>query len=466
MGGIVAYGAYIPMTRLPLALIAGRTPRADGPEKAVAYYDEDSVTMAVAAAVDCLGDLDRSTVDAVMFASTTYPFREKQGAVLIAKALDLRRDVETADYGGSLRAGTDAIKGGLNAVAAGACKRVLVIASDCRMAAPRGALEANLGDGAAAFLIDTDGGVATLEASYAIANELQDLWRTEGDAFTHSWEDRFVVQEGYEPAVQEAVRGLCEKLGAKVGDFDRVALYAHDGRSHAAMVRRLKLAGERVQDALFGKLGNTGASFAPLLFAAALENAQAGERILLVSYGDGAEAFAFRVGAAQSRPRLGVGGHLKRKRGLRSYESFLRSRQLTPSEWDNGTNPGLSATIRFRERDTDISLVGAACKKCGQVHLPKPRVCAKCYARDQWEPYRLSDKQGRLLAYTFDFFFPAAEPPAIMTMADVEGCRVHIQLADAAPDQVHLDMPVGFMFRKIHDAGGKPNYFWKAVPVE
>ena len=30
---------------------------------------------------------------------------------------------------------------------------------------------------------------------------------------------------------------------------------------------------------------------------------------------------------------------------------------------------------------------------------------------------------------------------------------------------MRLDMPVEFVFRKIHDAGGKANYFWKASPV-
>src|SRR5262245_37723023 len=108
MSGIAAYGAYVPPTRLPLALISGRPAKEGGPEKAVAYYDEDSVTMAVAAALDCLTGFDRSGVDAVYFASTTYPLAEKQGAVLIAKALDLRRNVQTLDFGGSLRAGTGA----------------------------------------------------------------------------------------------------------------------------------------------------------------------------------------------------------------------------------------------------------------------------------------------------------------------------------------------------------------------
>ena len=71
MTGIAAYGAYVPFTRLPLALIAGRKPKDGGPEKAVAYYDEDSVTMAVDAAIDCLRGIDRAGVDAVLFASTT-----------------------------------------------------------------------------------------------------------------------------------------------------------------------------------------------------------------------------------------------------------------------------------------------------------------------------------------------------------------------------------------------------------
>jgi uncharacterized OB-fold protein len=42
---------------------------------------------------------------------------------------------------------------------------------------------------------------------------------------------------------------------------------------------------------------------------------------------------------------------------------------------------------------------------------------------------------------------------------------VQVQLANARPDEVRLDMPVAFVFRKIHEAGGKANYFWKASPV-
>ena len=80
-----------------------------------------------------------------MFASTSYALKEKQAAAVVAKALDLRRDVLSTDFSGSLRAGTSAIEAAYNAVAAGTAKNVLVVASDCRMGAPRGALESAAG---------------------------------------------------------------------------------------------------------------------------------------------------------------------------------------------------------------------------------------------------------------------------------------------------------------------------------
>jgi hydroxymethylglutaryl-CoA synthase len=157
--------------------------------------------------------------------------------------------------------------------------------------------------------------------------------------------------------------------------------------------------------------------------------------------------------------------HLARRRPLPSYDTYLKSRHLDPTEWQPGPDLGLSATIRFRERDADIGLVGARCTACGQVHFPKQRVCYKCFEKDAWEPYRLSDKRGKLLSYTFDYFFPASQPPTTVIMTEVDGCRFQVQLANARPEDVKLDMPVEFVFRKIHEAGGKPNYFWKASPV-
>jgi len=91
MVGIVSYGAYIPIYRLSQAEIARAWGGGGGRgEKAVANYDEDSITMAVEAAIDCLNGMDRHTVDGLYFASTTPPYGEKQSASIVATAADLR----------------------------------------------------------------------------------------------------------------------------------------------------------------------------------------------------------------------------------------------------------------------------------------------------------------------------------------------------------------------------------------
>src|SRR5258705_1821565 len=372
MAGITSYGAYIPRLRLPLAMIGGGAPKTGGPEKAVAIYAEDVVTMVVAAAIDCVKGVDRDTIDAVLFASTTYPFKEKQGAALVAKALDLRRDAYTADMGDSLRAGTNALRAGLDAIKAGSATRVLVVVSDTRMAAPRSAVEGSLGDAAAAFLLGADEVVAEITAMHSVSDEIIDVWRSEGDPFVHSWEDRFVVDHGYRDNVREVVQALFAKSGVTAKDCTRIVLYGPDARSHAAMVRELGFTPARTQDPFFGRLGNAGAAFTPLLLAAALEGTKAGDRLLVVSYGDGADAFLFETTAVAERleGRRGAAWHLARRAELPSYDVYLRFRQLLRTEHDRRAGAGLSATKHFRDRDAEISLLAQKCRRCGTTQYP------------------------------------------------------------------------------------------------
>ena len=46
---------------------------------------------------------------------------------------------------------------------------------------------------------------------------------------------------------------------------------------------------------------------------------------------------------------------------------------------------------------------------------------------------------------------------------DVQFARVAVKHAAAAKK---LGMPLEFEFRRIHEVGGRPNYYWKARPVE
>ncbi len=471
MVGIRSYGAYVPMLRLPLGAISGggRKASGGGGEKAIAYFDEDSITMAVAAATDCLRGIDRASVGGLLFASTTYPFKEKQGASMIAKALDLPREVATADFAGSLRAGTTALRAGLDAVKAGSANNVLVVASDCRMGAPRSALERNVGDGAAALLISDRDIAATVDHQHTIVEEIIDVWRSEGDPFVHTWEDRFVVEHGYRDSVTAVVKGLLAKAGLTAKDFAKVALYGPDARSHATVARALGLdAKTQVQDPFFGRLGNTGAAFTLMLLVAALENAKPGDRLMAVSYGDGADAFTLQVAEPVKglTDRRGMRWHLERRTEMDNYDKYLSFRHLQASEHDRRAGGGVSATIHYRDRDEDISFHGQRCRRCGTMQFPFQRVCFSCFARDEFEPVRLSDRTGKVMSHTFDFFAGSPDPPLIVTMIEAEGgARVYLQMSDASPREVKLDLPVEFIFRKIHEYGGTPNYFWKCTPV-
>jgi hydroxymethylglutaryl-CoA synthase len=96
MIGIRSWGVYVPYWRLDLGCIR----KGLKGERAVANFDEDSLTMGVAAGINCLQHMDRNSVDGLFFASTTFPYKEKQTSVIAATALDLNLDnLLTADFG-------------------------------------------------------------------------------------------------------------------------------------------------------------------------------------------------------------------------------------------------------------------------------------------------------------------------------------------------------------------------------
>jgi uncharacterized OB-fold protein len=263
------------------------------------------------------------------------------------------------------------------------------------------------------------------------------------------------------------VQALLQKTELEIGDFDRLALYAPDRRSHATVARKLGARAEQLVDPLFGRLGNAGTAFAPLLLVSALEQARPAERVLVSSYGDGADATALRVTEHIEKlpARRGVGWHLARRRRVASYDRYLKARSLDRTEWEAGSDPGLSATIHFRERDEDLSLRGQQCRGCGAIQFPPQRVCESCFSKDEFEPVRLSDRVGRVVTHTFDFFFPTPDPPTIVTVTEVDGARIHLQLVDCDPKAMRNGIPVEFVFRRIHQSGGRPNYYWKASPL-
>jgi 3-hydroxy-3-methylglutaryl CoA synthase len=464
MIGITSFGVHIPRYRLSGQTLAAVWGGSGGGERAVANHDEDSVTMAVEASLAALGGRSAVNVGGVVLASTTPPYAEKSSAAILATVIDGPRDLFVADLGGSLRAGTTGLRLALDAVRAGSAREVLVAAADLRSVAPGSELEPLLGDGAAAFTVGEQDVLARYEGGYSLTREFSDVWRKAEARFPEQGDAAFVRAYGYEKLIPEAVHSLLAQLGLKPQDVAKVACYAPDARLAPGILRSLKFPDSTaLRLPLLASVGNTGCASPLLALAAALEEAQPGERVLVVGYGSGADALLFQV--TEQVERLdrsgGVIAQLRAGRPLAHYGKFLQFRRLVESEVIKAFT-GLP--VMQREERQDLRLYGQKCTACGAVQYPRRHVCWQC-ARKEFTEHRLS-RRGRVFTFTRDHLVPSPDPPTVMVAADLEGGgRFYTQMTDCDPASVTFEMPVELTFRRFHEGGELVNYFWKFRPV-
>ena len=476
MAGIVSYGAYIPYYRLPRSVIDKAWGRPPGRgEKAVANYDEDAVSMSVAAGMDCLKGIDPKTVDALFMATTNAPYKERQNSTIVATALDIRRETRNADFTSCLRAGTIAMLSALDAVNAGAVKNVMVTAADMRLGGGAGQNERNFGDGAAAILLGNEKVAAEIEAAYTLCDDMADNWRAHDDVFVRTWEERFGLDEGYRNIPAEAAAAVMKKCDLTPRDFAKACFYGPYSRRHAELGKRMGFEPEQVQESLLDTVGNTGAALLLMILVGALEDAKPGDRILLVSWGSGSDAIVLRVTdeIENIRDRRGIKHHLEIKRTLDNYEKYLRWRGLVPLEAAArpAKNPTSMSSL-WREHRSYLPLYGVKCKQCGTPQLflnfssTRARVCVECQAKDEFEPHRFADKRGKVVSFSHDFLALSQDPPNTLTVVDFDGGgRGSFEMADRDPEECKVGMEVEMTFRKIFFEKGVHNYFWKCKPA-
>ncbi|HEY50082.1 MAG TPA: 3-hydroxy-3-methylglutaryl CoA synthase [Dehalococcoidia bacterium] len=485
MVGITSYGAYVPLYRLDRSEFfrawGGIFGMSIPGEKAVANFDEDTITMSVEAAIDCLSGIDPKTVDGLFSATTTSPYKDRQCSGVMSMVLDLRRDVRTMDVANSLRAGTSALTSAIDAIEAGTAKSILVTAADMILAAPAGDFEQAYGDGSAAVLLGNEDVIASVEGSYSVSDEFAGMWRTSDDTFVRAWEDRMILDKGYSSIILEAINGLMKKYGLSTKDFTKMVCDSPlDVRRHSRLARELGFDESQVQDPMFLTVGNTGCALAMMMLVAALEESKPGDRILFASYGNGADAFVLEVTPEIEKVghRRGMKNHLASKKPLKNYESYLRWRRLVTVE--RARRPELGPTTiagLWRDRRLILGLWGKKCTACGTPQIIQgasmgmgtpTRICVNCQAKDQFEEYRFADKKAKVFTFTQDNLADTVDPPAVVTTVDFEGGgRAIFDMTDRDPNEVSVDMPVEMTFRKLfYDAPrGIHNYFWKTRPV-
>ncbi len=473
MVGICSYGAYVPLYRLTREEIGKLMGAGGAGERSVAGADEDALTMAVDAILDCTKGIDRETIDGLYSTTVSSPFAEKQLAAVAASALDFGDNTTTADITSSLRAGTTALILAADTIKAGSAKKVMVSASDMRLGWPTSPQEANMGDGAAALLLGDTNVIASIEDYYTETSDFTDLWRPATDKFVHSWSDRFTLAEGYQPMMQKVISAAMKKFGVTPADITKLVYNAPDARTHGGIAGALKFDTKtQVQSPLFNEMGNTGTAFPLMLLVAALEQAKAGDTLLVAGYGDGVDVILLKVTKAieKVRDHHGVLGYLQSKKMLPSYLKYLRLRHLfhvEPARYTPVT-PGLAQL--WRERNSMFKLHASKCNQCGWIDFPIRRVCPKCFSKDNYTQVKLLDQKVTVYSFSADTVAVLAEvtdPPLGRAIIDFEGgARIELEMTDYGDiKNMKVGQPMEMTFRKLERQGDVAAYGWKCKPV-
>ncbi|MBE9539000.1 MAG: OB-fold domain-containing protein [Proteobacteria bacterium] len=459
MSGIIRYGSYIPYFRLKKSAFgAGRG------ERAVASYDEDSVSMAVEAARDALRGA--CIPDSLIFATTSPPYAEKLNSATIAAALDLPGETRSLELGACSRMGLSGLILGLDLARSG--EATLVCAADVVIGAPGGARESGSGDAAAVFLTGkNEDSIAVLKGRASATTELIDVWRLPGDQFARQWEERFGA-DVLSPVMMDAITRALKQAGVQASELNRVIVDSANPRVTAAVPRAMKLTPEQYSNPLQNTVGRSGTANIGLQLAFTLDSARPGDLLLLISAVDGCDVLVLEVteNIHAGRPQRTVEQWLASKSADLDYHSYLKWRGIMPFEPPRRPEPERpAAPASVRSGRWKMAFVGGRCQVCDKVNLPAQRVCVKCGAIDKMREEPYADALGRVATYTLDHLAYSLQPPVVAAVVDYEqGGRLSCELTDVKPTDVGIGTELEMTFRRLYTGQGIHNYFWKARP--
>ena len=474
--GILAFGAYVPWRRLPRKTIADThgwfnpalRAQAKG-ERAFCNWDEDPVTMAVEAARDALAGRARGTIAALRFASTSFPFLDRLHSGIVGEALGLADSLSALDVAATQRAATSAL---IEALLSDS--ETLLVAAEKRAAKAASPWEAACGDGAAAILLGAGKPVARLLGKASRTVDFVDHFRSLDNRFDYQWEERWIRDAGYMQIVPPAIHRCLEAAKVAGKDVTHFCMPAILPRIASGVAKAAGIDEKAICDPLHAGLGDTGAAHPLMLLASVLERAKAFDRILLVGFGQGVDALLLEVTAeiAHQPKRLGVAGHLARRKEETNYGRYLAFNDLIHLErgMRSETDKGTALSSLWRNRETVTSFMGGKCAQCGTLQIPRTDICVNpnCNAIGAQQPHPFAEMAGRIKSYTADRLTYSPDPPACYGMIEfAEGGRIMIDFTDIDADQLRVGQPMRMMFRikDIDTTRGFRRYYWKAAPV-
>ncbi|WP_029088451.1 OB-fold domain-containing protein [Brevibacterium album] len=461
--GIISYGAYVPRARLRSdtvreALGTGRA----GRTRAVAGYDEDTTTMAAEAARRALRGAAAESIGAVAFSSAHPVYAAKTNATAVHAALSLPARTRAVDRCGPERSALGALLDGF----AGSGTQLVALA-DTVIGPSGGADEIGGGDGAAAFVLGSAAPVAELLGTGSATAEFLYRWGSPGEDFARTWEERF-GQESYARLGAASVGQALDEAGLTPAEVTAWAATGLSERAVKQLGKSTGLGSVRADD-LTTAIGRAGSAHAGILLADMLDRARPGDVLALTLLADGADTLVLRVTEAITALRRGetVAEQIAAGDDQLAYATFLTWKGLLSRPAPRRPEPlRISAPASLREARWKYGFTGARCDECATRHMPPQRVCLRCGATDRMKDEPLADVTGTIATYTVDHLAYSPAPPVIGVVIDFDGGgRFACELTDADPEAVAIGDRVQMTFRRIGEADGIVNYFWKARPL-
>lgn len=281
---IISLAAAFPARRLSASAYAaawGANAARGLERKPFCGFDEDAISLGVAAGRAALARLDQAPqVTALFLGSTTLPYEEKPASATVVTALFDNHAIRTVEIRGSAQAGLQALLSAAEYCAAHPGVYAIAIASDAPQAAADASIEHALAAGAAAFVVGPAPGMAEIGEDRAITTE------TFGSRFRRNGEKHVRDLELRVSEVGAAARALA-KFG--FGKIERAALGASPD-----VARAVEQAFGVTSDGLWPQLGDTGAAGTPIALVHVLETAAIGETVLAAAVASGATALTLR----------------------------------------------------------------------------------------------------------------------------------------------------------------------------
>ena len=489
----MAAAGYVPRHRLDRAEIREffRAGGVGSGQRSVAGYDEDTTTMGQAATQALLSDLSPAASDVVStvepitpgegqgkqgtlmpsslwFSTTTPAYLDKNNSSIMDAALDMHAG-DPIDVGGALRSGPAMLR---TALASQGGPQIMAVATDMRTGLPTSDDEALGGDGAAAVLIRDDSEQAPVIAQYiggACASSASlERWRLPDGSMSTTWEERLgelFAEWVLEGPVQTAnIQAEIINLGVQ-----HIGVTGMNARLARAVRKKLHSYHPKAAfiDIFDDTVGTTGTAHMSLMLCAALERAQPGEVIMLVSVDDGADVVILQAtnAIANFKPMCPVSAQVAAGKPV-SYGRFLAWREMVQVQPPNRPAPTRPSTPAVSRQHGWKYGLRARKDPQTQVLQTSPQRTFNWRESPEMRYTNLATQTANVRSFAVDRLAYSPNPPVIMAVLDFDGGEcMPMELTDVSPDEVVPGMQVEPTFRRMYTAEGVHNYFWKARPV-